>query len=196
MQLNRAMMNDQRQNNCDRELFSELIEPPQPPHLIQVVPPFLEESNPVYMIQMGGEAAWKCREFYWLPRRVFDSLQASILPLSYKLNESSCDRVGRAVGENIRRFKRKMDSITSGKQRKKVRAETWVKITINPEEIALTPSDVLAKVTKKNNDLSTTVEEKTAELYKIIWTQKSRKWPSNLSGNSPENVDKSHFYLK
>ena len=58
-----------------------------------------------------------------------------------------------------------MDSITSGKQRKKVRAETWVKITINPEEIALTPSDVLAKVTKEKNDLSTTVEEKTAELY-------------------------------
>ena len=53
-----------------------------------------------------------------------------------------------------------MDSITSGKQRQKVRAETWVKITIKPEE-----SDVLAKVTKKNNDLSTTVEEKTADLY-------------------------------
>ena len=160
MQLNRAMMNDQRQNDRDRELFSELIEPPIHPHLIQVVPPFLEESNPVYMIQMSGEADWKCREFYWMPRRVFDSLQASILPLGYKLNESSCDRVGRTVGENIRRFKRKMDSITSGKQRQKVRAETWVKITINPEEIALTPSDVLAKVTKKNNDLSTTVERK------------------------------------
>ena len=58
-----------------------------------------------------------------------------------------------------------MDSITSGKQRQKIRAETWIKITIKPEEIALTPSDVLAKVTKKNNDLSTTVEEKTAELY-------------------------------
>ena len=28
MQLNRAMMNDQRQNDRDRELFSELIEPP------------------------------------------------------------------------------------------------------------------------------------------------------------------------
>ena len=53
-----------------------------------------------------------------------------------------------------------MDSITSAKQRKEVRAETWVKITINPEDIALTPSDVLAKVTKKNNDLSTTVEGK------------------------------------
>ena len=37
--------------------------PPIHPHLIQVVPPFLEESNPVYMIQMSCEVAWKCREF-------------------------------------------------------------------------------------------------------------------------------------
>ena len=65
----------------------------------------------------GRWSSRKCREFYWLPRRVFDSLQASILPLSYKLNESSCDRVGRAVGENIRRFKRKMDSITPRRSR-------------------------------------------------------------------------------
>ena len=152
MQLGHAMMNDQKKkNDRDRELFSELIEPPIHSNLIQVVPPFLEERNPVYMVQMSGEAAWKCRVFYWLPRRVFDSLQASILPLGYKLNESSCDRVGRAVSEKIRRFKRKMDSITSGKQRQKARAETWVKITINPpinpEEIALTLSDVLSRVT-------------------------------------------------
>ena len=68
-------------------------------------------------------------------------------------NESSSDRAGHTVGKNIRRFKRKIDSITSGKQRQKVRAETWVKIAINPEDIALTPSDVLAKVTKESNYL-------------------------------------------
>ena len=58
------------------------------PILIQVVPPFLEESNPVNIIQMSGEAAWKWRVYYWLPRRVFYSLQASIMPLGCKLNES------------------------------------------------------------------------------------------------------------
>ena len=70
-------------NDRDRELFSEFIEPSIHPNLIQVVPPFLEESNPVFIIQMSGEAAWKWRVFYWLPRRVFNSLQASILPLGY-----------------------------------------------------------------------------------------------------------------
>ena len=53
------------------------------PHLVQVVPPFLEESNPVYIIQMNGEAAWKWWVFYWLPRRVFDSFQAK----AYKARE-------------------------------------------------------------------------------------------------------------
>ena len=64
-----------KKNDRDRELFSELIEPPIHPNLIQVVPPFLEERNPVYIVQMSGEAAWKCRVFYRLPRRVFDSLK-------------------------------------------------------------------------------------------------------------------------
>ena len=50
-----------------------------------------------------------------------------------------------------------MDSITSGKQRQKVRADTWVTNTINPEEIALPPSDVSARVTKEKNDLPTAV---------------------------------------
>ena len=38
-------------NDRDRELFSELIEPPIHPNLIQVVPPFLEESNPVFIMK-------------------------------------------------------------------------------------------------------------------------------------------------
>ena len=95
------MMNNQRKNDRDRELFLERIEPPIHPCLIQVIPPFLEESNPMCAIQMSAEA-WKWRMFYWLPRRVFNSLQASIQPLGDKPNESSCDRIGRTVGENIR----------------------------------------------------------------------------------------------
>ena len=85
---------DLRKNDRDRELFSELIEPPIHPNLIQVVPPFLEESNPVYRIQMIGEAAWIWKEFYWLPRGVFDSLQASVLPLGYMLKSNDPPAIG------------------------------------------------------------------------------------------------------
>ena len=62
------MINDRSKYDRDREFFSELIEPTIDPLLIHVVPPFLEESSPVYVIQMSDEAAWKWTEFYWLPR--------------------------------------------------------------------------------------------------------------------------------
>ena len=52
MQLGHAMMNDQKKNDRDRELFSELIEPPIRSNLIQEVPLFLEERNPMYIVHM------------------------------------------------------------------------------------------------------------------------------------------------
>ena len=75
MEIVHAIINKRRKNDRDWELFSELIEPPINPLLIHIVPPFLEECNPVYVFQLSGEAAWKWRMFYWLPRRVFDPLQ-------------------------------------------------------------------------------------------------------------------------
>ena len=106
-------MNEQSEDKCDRELFSELFEPPIHPLLIHIVPPFIEENNPVFILQMnGGEVAWRLREIYWPPRKVFEVVQTSIMPLGYRLTESSCDRVGRTIGENTRRFKRRMETIT------------------------------------------------------------------------------------
>ena len=103
-------MNEQSEDKCDRELYSELLEPPIHPLLIHIVPPFIEENNPVFTLQMNGEAAWRLREIYWPPQKVFELFQTSIMPLGYRLTESSRDRVGRTIGENIRRFKRRMDT--------------------------------------------------------------------------------------
>ena len=75
MEIVHATMNERRKNDCDRELFSELIEPLINPFLKHIVPPFLEECNPVYVFQLSGEVAWKWRMFHWLPRRVFESFQ-------------------------------------------------------------------------------------------------------------------------
>ena len=41
-------MNKHSENKCDRELFSELLEPQIHPLLIHIVPPFIEENNPVF----------------------------------------------------------------------------------------------------------------------------------------------------
>ena len=55
-------MNEQSEDKCDRELFSELLELPIHPLLIHLVPPFIEENNPVFILQMNGEAAWRFRD--------------------------------------------------------------------------------------------------------------------------------------
>ena len=51
-----------------------------------------------------------------------------------------------------------------GKIRKRLKAETWVKLAKHPEEIQRTPNDIMAQVTQQHSNLSTTVEERAAEL--------------------------------
>ena len=92
-------------------------------------------------------------------------LQRSILPLGYELKELSRERVGNATAVNIKRFWQKIQATTNGKKRKRLKAETWVKLAIKPEEIQRTPNDVLAQLTQQNSQLSATVEERAADLY-------------------------------
>ena len=94
----------------------------------------------------------------------FYLLQGSIPPLGYQLSQSSGESVGISVAASIRRFCQKVQAITNGKIRKRLKAETWVKLAIHPEEIQRTPNDVMAQVTQQNSNLSTTVEERAAEL--------------------------------
>ena len=50
-------MNEQSEDKFNWELLSELLEPPIHQHLIYIVPPFIEENNLVFILQMNGEAA-------------------------------------------------------------------------------------------------------------------------------------------
>ena len=108
-----------------------------------MVPPFVDESHRMFHLQVSDEALrnWRdvCR-----PGTLFELLQASILPLGYQLHDSACERVGDVVARSVRRFREKVQSSTNGKKRKRLKAETWVKLGIKPEEIKQTPSDVLA----------------------------------------------------
>ena len=51
----------------------------------------------------------------------------------------------------------KIQATKDGKKRKRLKAETWLKLVIKPEEIERTPNDVLAD--------SRNVEEEAASLY-------------------------------
>ena len=152
-------------NVNDRELFSRLIDNPIIPLLIPMVPPFMDKKDPMFSPQINGEAVWESRQVYGDPMMAFDLIQRSILPLGYQLFDSSRDRIGNAVAASIRRFCQKTQATTNGKERKRLKAETWLKLAINPEEIQRTPNDVMAQLIQQNSKLSTTVKERASDLY-------------------------------
>ena len=56
----------------------------------------MKENNPMFYLQINGEAAFKWRDSYGQPCKVFNLLQRSILPLGYQLMASAEERVGKA----------------------------------------------------------------------------------------------------
>ena len=151
-------------NVNDRKLFSGLIDNPIIPLLIHMVPLFMDKKDPMFSLQINGEAVWESREVHGHPMRAFDLIQRSLLPLGYQLY-SSRDRTGNAVAGSIRRFYQKTQATTNGKERKRLKAETWLKLAINPREIQDTPNDVMAQLIQQNSKLSTTVKERASDLY-------------------------------
>ena len=154
---------EEGKNASDRELFSELFENPIHPLFIHMVPPFVDENDRMFRLQVRGEALWKWKDVC-KAGTLFELLQASILPLGYQLHDSACERVGDVVARSVRRFREKLQSSTNGKKRKKLKAETWIKLGIKAEEIKQTPNDVLAQLNQANGNLPATLE-KSAELY-------------------------------
>ena len=155
-------MNEENMENIsDRELFSELFETPINSLLIHMVHPFVDKESQMFHLQINNDAIWKWREVYSRPKIVFGLLQDSLLPLGYKLTESSRDRVGNVVAASIRRFWKKIQAITDGKRRKQMKAQTWIKVAIKPDEMQCTPNDIMAEL----NKCCTKVEEMAAELH-------------------------------
>ena len=52
-------MNTNMENVSDRELFSELFDNPINPLLLHMVPPFVDENDQMYYLQVNGEVAYK-----------------------------------------------------------------------------------------------------------------------------------------
>ena len=83
------MNNEEIENVSDRELSLELFDNPINPLLTHIVPSFVDKKDPMFYLQINGEANWKWRGDYRNPRIVLDLLQRSILHLGYELIESS-----------------------------------------------------------------------------------------------------------
>ena len=105
------------------------------PLQIHIVPPFVDENSPTFHLKIHGEEVYRCKEICGKPATVFDLLQVSVKPLGYQFEETGQDRIGHAIAESIRRLWRMIQATADGIRRKKIRTETWIKLSIKPEEI-------------------------------------------------------------
>ena len=73
-------MNKENRSALDRELFSELIESPIHPFLINMVRPYVDSCDPKFRLQINGEALWHWREVRGQPRDKSRHIEISPTP--------------------------------------------------------------------------------------------------------------------
>lgn len=137
-------MADSSVNDLDQEVFSELTEPLVQPLLIHLVPPFVDGNDPNFCLQINGNVLWQWRILEGNLKKLFIVLQRNLEPNGYLLEESAFDWVFLLLNTKTRTFIHKIKEVSNGKRRKKMKAETWVKLTIYSSEILQSPFDIFA----------------------------------------------------
>lgn len=135
-------MNNMNTSTADRELVESLI---QPASLIHMVVPLMRSTDPHFYVQINGKALWVWRNIKGKTKMAFAVLQGSLEGLGYRQDESSSQRVGMLLVSRIYCFLKKLKKATNGKKRQKVKAETWIKMRLLPNEISHQPRDIIAE---------------------------------------------------
>ena len=78
-------MADERVNDLDQELFSELTESLVQPLLVHVVPPFVDGKDENYCLQVNGNVLWEWRILEGNSKKLFAVLQKNLQPIYSKL---------------------------------------------------------------------------------------------------------------
>ena len=95
-------------------------------------PPFTNSyGSSICWRKQPGEEVYRCREICGKSATVFDLLQVSVKPLGYQFKEPARDRIGRAIAESIRRFRRKIQATADGKRRKKLELRLGLNCPLN-----------------------------------------------------------------
>ena len=122
------MFSVQEMKRVDRELSLELTESPINPAFIHISAPLVNGYDPLFYLQINGEALWKWREFKMDLTRIFHALQDSLASIGYQLNSSSEVRVATAVKGRVYHTLKRVTSETNGEKRKNFRSQYWAKI--------------------------------------------------------------------
>ena len=94
------MCSVQEMQHIDQELSSELVESLINPAFINICAPLMGSNDPFFSLQLTGEGLWQWRKLH-SHCLVFNSLQASLVKVGYRLSSSARSQVGMAVYRRV-----------------------------------------------------------------------------------------------
>ena len=176
----------------DRELFSELIEPPVNPFLFHVQPPLINGLDLNFYVQICWETLWVRRGLTCDKVRLFDSFKDSLKMLGYDVKDECKTRVVPVLITRIHWMLRQTAKIKNAKRRRMTREEKWCTITITEGEICESPGDIVAQrkqqekeLEEENERLRSQLNDKVAHLYEEMARAKLAE-STNLSNHGKQ----------
>ena len=145
------MCSVQEMQRVDRELSSELVESSINPAFLHMSVPLLNGHNPLFYLQLNGEALWQWRSLR-SHSQLFETLQDNLSRIAgYRLLSSSRTRVGTAVYSRVQFIAKKLrDTKITSHRRQAIRSQYWCSIALHPDEIAHGPGEAINEL--KNNE--------------------------------------------
>ena len=102
------MCSVQEMQRVDRGLSSELVKSPINPSFLFMSVPLLDGYNPLFYVQLNGEALWEWRSLR-NPSQLFETLQDNLSRIAgYRLSSSSRTRLGTAVYSRVQYIAKKL----------------------------------------------------------------------------------------
>lgn len=104
------MCSVQEMQRVDRGLSSELVKSPINPAFLFMSVPLLDGYNPLFYVQLNGEALWEWRSLRLRnPSQLFETLQDNLSRIAgYRLSSSSRTRLGTAVYSRVQYIAKKL----------------------------------------------------------------------------------------
>lgn len=102
------MCSVQEMQRVDRGLSSELVKSPINPAFLFMSVPLLDGYNPLFYVQLNGEALWEWRSLR-NPSQLFETLQDNLSRIAgYRLSSSSRTRLDTAVYSRVQYIAKKL----------------------------------------------------------------------------------------
>ena len=146
----------------DRELFSELREPPIQPALLHMEPLKIHGLDPNFHLHISCQLLWSWNNIQQTSL-VFKALQANLFSQAYVLRESSAERIEKILLAQILRISNDL-KVLKTRNLRQARKEKWVKILIGEDEVESMPPEVIQQLVRRIGDLEEENEELAAKL--------------------------------